>query len=141
MLPENERIKTKSDLNRALKIEIQNYGADYSLKTRLLSLLGIRESDILIKHIILLRKTEYYLNSHRIIRGSISKIKLRKLQNKYCIHVPLNCCDVGLKIMHIGPILINEKATIGKNCAFHINTAVVAGGDCPKTLESNFHVF
>lgn len=114
MLPENERIKTKSDLNRALKIEIRNYGADYSLKTRLLSLLGIRESDILIKHIILLRKTEYYLNSHRIIRGSISKIKLRKLQNKYCIHVPLNCCDVGLKIMHIGPILINEKATIGR---------------------------
>lgn len=30
--------------------------------------------------------------------------------------------------MHLGPILINGRATIGKDCTFHVNTAVVAGG-------------
>lgn len=30
--------------------------------------------------------------------------------------------------MHVGPILINDKAVIGKNCSLHINTAIVAGG-------------
>ena len=30
--------------------------------------------------------------------------------------------------MHLGSILINENAVVGKNCSFHINTALVAGG-------------
>lgn len=30
--------------------------------------------------------------------------------------------------MHIGPILINGRSTVGKDCTFHINTAIVAGG-------------
>ena len=30
--------------------------------------------------------------------------------------------------MHVGSILINGRAAVGKNCTFHINTAVVAGG-------------
>ncbi len=30
--------------------------------------------------------------------------------------------------MHLGPILINGKATIGEECSLHINTAIVAGG-------------
>ena len=30
--------------------------------------------------------------------------------------------------MHLGPILINGKAHVGRNCALHINTALVAGG-------------
>ena len=30
--------------------------------------------------------------------------------------------------MHVGPILINGNAKIGKNCSIHINTSIVAGG-------------
>ena len=30
--------------------------------------------------------------------------------------------------MHVGSILINGRATIGKDCSIHINTAIVAGG-------------
>ena len=30
--------------------------------------------------------------------------------------------------MHCGSVLINYRATVGKNCVFHINTALVAGG-------------
>ena len=30
--------------------------------------------------------------------------------------------------MHIGPVLMNGRVTVGKDCSFHINTALVAGG-------------
>ena len=30
--------------------------------------------------------------------------------------------------MHLGPILMNGSVTVGENCTFHINTALVAGG-------------
>ena len=30
--------------------------------------------------------------------------------------------------MHVGPILMNGHATVGNNCSFHINTALVASG-------------
>lgn len=128
MLAENERIKTKSDLDRFLQTELRNYGVDNNVITKMKAMMGIRESDILVKHIILLRKSEYYLNSGKRIRANLYKLFLRKLQNKYALHIPLNCCGEGLRIMHLGSVLINEKASIGRNCAFHINTAVVAGG-------------
>lgn len=67
--------------------------------------------------------------------GMLYKIRLLKLQNKYGLHVPINTCGKGLKIMHLGPILINSKAKIGQDCSIHINTAIVAGGvsnDAPE---------
>ncbi len=30
--------------------------------------------------------------------------------------------------MHLGPILMNGEVTVGRYCAFHMNTALVAGG-------------
>ena len=30
--------------------------------------------------------------------------------------------------MHVGPILLNGRASVGENCAFHINSALVAKG-------------
>ena len=75
-----------------------------------------------------LRKTEYYKNTNKKVRYFLSKIKFNRLENKYGIHIALNTFDKGLKIMHLGPILINGKARIGKDCSIHINTSIVAGG-------------
>jgi serine O-acetyltransferase len=55
-------------------------------------------------------------------------LKLNYIQNKYALHVPVNTCGKGLKIMHLGPILVNSRATVGRDCSLHINTAIVAGG-------------
>lgn len=30
--------------------------------------------------------------------------------------------------MHVGPVLINQNAELGEDCALHINTAIVASG-------------
>lgn len=88
----------------------------------------VSERDILGKHQVLLRKTEYHFNvGHKWI-GNLYRLRLKKLQNRHSLHIPLNCCGRGLRIIHLGPILINGNAVVGKNCWFHINTALVAGG-------------
>lgn len=121
MLPEEKRIHTKQDLKRFLDTELAQYGAGGLL-------FPFREKDILAKHNILLRKAEYHKNNNHKIRFVFYRARLGMLQNKYAIHIPLNCCDEGLKLMHVGPILMNGNVSVGKNCAFHINTGLVAGG-------------
>ncbi len=122
MLPPEKRIKTKDDLKRFLNTELSQYGKLHGPYFR------FREDDILALHNIYLRKCEYHKNNRHFIRGTYYRIKLGYLQNKYGMHIALNCCDEGLRIMHTGSILMNGKACLGKNCALHINSGIVAGG-------------
>ncbi len=79
-----------------------------------------------------LRFTEYYYNTNHKLLYIISKIKLNKLSNKYGIHIPINVCGKGLKVMHLGSVLCNGNTKIGENCSIHINTAFVAKGTSDK---------
>lgn len=121
MLPNEKRLKTKQQLKQWLDWELRNYPS--GLKAMLPT-----ETAILRKHQILLRKTEYYSNTGNKLLALFYKLRLHKLQNLYAIHVPINTCGKGLRIMHVGPVLINAGAVVGENCAFHMNTALVAGG-------------
>ena len=56
------------------------------------------------------------------------KLLLNRLSVKLSIHIPINTCGRGLKIMHTSPILINGKAKCGDNLSVHINTSIVAHG-------------
>ena len=56
------------------------------------------------------------------------RLRLNRIQNRYALHIPVNTTGKGLKIMHVGPILINGSADIGKDPSIHINTSIVAGG-------------
>ena len=53
------------------------------------------------------------------------------------MHIPLNVFDKGLRIMHLGPILVNEKAVVGKNCCLHMNTAIVSSENKEPVLGDN----
>lgn len=88
----------------------------------------VTENDILYKHQVLLRKTEFYFNTHNRFCTLFYKTLLYRVQNKYSLHIPINTCGKGLHIMHVGPVLINGNSKVGENCAFHINTALVADG-------------
>lgn len=116
-------INNKKDLKEYISIERNKYSVRFIDK-----IFSITEQAILLKFQIRLRKTEYYKNTNKRIRYFFSMLKLLKMKNKYCLHIPLNTCGKGLKIMHLGPILINGKASIGNNCSIHINVAIVAGG-------------
>lgn len=117
-------IQSKQDLKRFLEKET----SFYRNKWQKFLPINIGEGQILLKHICLLRKTEYYLNSGKKIRYILSRVRLIRLQNKFSLHIPLNVFDIGLHIMHLGPILVNHKAVVGKNCAIHINSGIVSGG-------------
>lgn len=86
------------------------------------------EKDILRKYQVLLRKEEYHFNTKHKLRSFIYHLKVNRLGNKYGLHIGVNTCGKGLKIMHLGSVLINDNARVGENCRFHINTALVAGG-------------
>lgn len=121
MIEKEKQIHSKEDLKRFLSVEKEKYGGHYLL-------LPFREEDILAKHAILLRKTEFHKNKKHKIRGLIYYIRLLMLQNRYSIRIPLNTFEEGLKIMHLGPVLVNGNASVGKNCSIHMNTGLVANG-------------
>lgn len=103
-------------------------------------LLQIRENEILYRHMRLLRYAEYHKNTGHTLRYKIAFLRLLRFQNHHAIHVPLNVCGRGFKIMHLGPILINGNVRIGQDCTMHINTSLVAGGTNDGTPVLGDHI-
>ncbi len=126
MLPEEKRIHTRAQLHEWLCIELAPY--ELGRMQKLLNLINGNEAAILRRHMLLLRTMEFHINAGHRLRAALSKLRLRRLQNRYGMHVALNCCGKGLQIAHVGPILMNAHVTVGEHCTFHFNTAVVAGG-------------
>ena len=129
---EQKIIRNKQELNDWLDYERKRYGIDKGVSEYLKYLFGT-EKYVIWKFQQRLRITEYYYNSGKKIRYLFSMAKLNRLRNKYSLNIGLNICGRGLKVMHLGPILTNEKVIIGDNASIHINTAFVAGG---RTSES-----
>ena len=63
-----------------------------------------------------------------MLPAAFFRLRLRKIQRRNSMYVPINCCGKGIHVMHLGPLLLNSHVTIGENCIFHMNTGVVAGG-------------
>lgn len=84
--------------------------------------------DLIWKYEILLRKCEYYRNCKKnIIDKLIYKLyQYRRFRiGVMCnFSIPLNVVDEGLAIAHIGPIIINNQAKIGKNCRIHVGVNI-----------------
>ena len=117
-------IKTKEQLKEILFYEAQRY----KRKSVRCPLIELGERRILWKYNYILRHAEYHYNAKNRVRYLLYRMRLARLQCKYGVHIPINTCGKGLKIMHLGSILVNSNARIGENCTFHINTSIVAGG-------------
>lgn len=119
-------IENRKELKEWLRYESSKYkqnGIKYYLK-----LLSGSENAVLWNFQKRLRITEYHKNTRHRLRYFISKIILRRKQNKYMLNIAPNVFGKGLKIMHLGPILTNGEVRVGENCSVHINTSFVAGG-------------
>ena len=134
MLPINERIVTKEQLRDYLEIELKAYGG-----SRIYDCFHFTEFSILRRYITLLRKAEFYTNTHAKLCSVYYKLRLYRLGMKYGINIPLKERKKGLKICHVGPILVSNNAIVGEHCSIHINTGIVAGGNTNKapTLGNN----
>lgn len=126
MLSEDKKIKTRAQLKEYLDVELKPYklhGRQY-----IAYIFQISERAILRKHTILLRKTEYYLNSGHKLIGELYHARLAKMQNKYAFRIPLNCCGKGFRIVHVSPVGVNDNSTVGENCRINI-CAYLLGDD------------
>lgn len=104
-------------------------------------------NDQIWKYEILLRKCEYYYNCKK---GLINKLILNYLKYKkyktgiLCnFSIPLNVCDSGLSLAHIGPVIINSGAKIGRNCRIHVgvNIGTEAGkSNLAPTIGDNVYI-
>lgn len=126
MSTEYKRIQTKAELREWLALETARY--PNRGKYRIMNLLMLGENAVLRKHQILLRKTEYYINSGRRVLAKLYKLRLLQFQIKYGMHIPPNTFGKGLHVMHVGEMHINTKARAGEDCAIHVHTSLAAGG-------------
>lgn len=58
----------------------------------------------------------------------IKYIKYRRLTALTGVNIPINTCDIGLTIYHIGSITINSTTQIGRNCCIMNNVNIGANG-------------
>ena len=121
-------ILTKRDLQEWLREERKKYMGDSSCFIYWLRLWGGFEGAVIWNFQKRLRITEYHLNAGNKIRYTISRILLNHKMNKTGLHIFPNICGKGLKIMHLGPVLMNGRVKIGENVTIHIMTSFVAGG-------------
>ena len=103
------------------------------------------ESDIIWKFQIALRKTEYYHNCkcnglHRLIY-KMWQYRLFRLQIKTGFGIPINVFGPGFSISHLGPIVINGFAKVGKNCRLHPFTCIGVDGRTNETATLGDNVY
>lgn len=99
-------------------------------------LISIWESDVIWKFQRLLRKAEYLHNCkssgpYKIYYKWI-QYRLFRAQIKTGINIPMNVFGPGLSIAHLGPIVINGFAKVGKNCRLHPFTTIGIDGRSGK---------
>ena len=133
-------IKTKRDLKRYLDKDKEALDR-MTRRPRLLS-------DEVWKFEIALRHREYYRNS----KSKTSPIKCVKYvfwsilhhhySIKYGFQVPCNVCGEGLRINHLGCLIINGNTKIGKNFNVHqgVNIGVNVELDKAPTIGDNVFV-
>lgn len=95
-----------------------------------------------------LRYTEYYCNCKKGVLAKIIKnillIRHARLCDKYNWTIPINVFGGGLAIVHVGTIVVSDKAKIGKNCRIHVCTnignALSHGADGTPTIGNNVYI-
>lgn len=128
------KINTKQELKRIIALEEKIYKKKwyYDLPVKL------TENQQLYKFMKKLRKAEYAVNTNKFYRH-ISLLKLNRFEMKYGMSVPLNVLGEGFWMNHLGSLIINVDAKIGKNVS--LNPGVCIGGNKGKAPVIGDNVF
>lgn len=128
-------IETSHNLKIILKQEKRLHLGSSPIK----SIMNASEGWFAFKFLSALRKCEYHQNQRGLIHKLLYLFFLRRknvLGAKYGIYAWPNTIDGGLYISHVGSILINGNAKIGKNCILHGENCVgsIGHGSIAPTL-------
>lgn len=128
-------ITSKNDLKEYLKVEKKLYKGD--MNNILFTFLShfpfvVHESPELYKYVRLLRKTEYYTNTGKKLFAFIYKTRLRHLQYKHGLSIPINVFGKGLKIQHLAQTRISAQSKVGENFTIYPFCSIGTGhGESP----------
>lgn len=117
--------------------------AGWSLKRRLLELFVPHYSWRLQKR---LRRVEYYKNCKK---GKMNKLIFYVLKRNYRhygirhggVSIPENVFGPGLAIVHLGTIIVNPNARVGRNCRIQACTNIGASGGKPEAPKIGDNVY
>lgn len=108
-------------------------------------LISIWEADVIWKFQRILRKAEYY---HNCKSKGIYKIvykwhqyRLFRIQIKTGMGIPMNVFGPGLSIAHLGTMVINGHAKVGKNCRIHPGTTIGINGRSGEVAKVGDNVY
>lgn len=134
-------IKTRDELKKYLDVETGSLRKKKSIRyfgwLPMLNCLG--ESFGIYKLLVYLRKCEYYS-----YRGGLLKyiyiLKLKGIENRFSIRIPINVFDIGLQIPHLGPIVVHPNVRIGKNCRIHVGVNIGAEKDETPMIGNDCYI-
>lgn len=128
-------IDTKSRLKEALTIEAELYDKKwyYGLPV------NMTEQQVLYKHAKYLRQAEYATNTGKCTRRW-HLLKLLRIQTRYGISIPMNVVEEGFEIVHLGSVIINRKAHIGRYCRVHPGVCIGANHDEAPVIGEHVYI-
>lgn len=117
-------IQTKEQLKQVLKIEEGIYKKKWYYHLPIM----LTEKQVLYKHAFFLRKAEYAANTRKLSRYWYL-MRLLRIQTRYGISIPLNVLEEGFEMVHLGSVIINAKAKVGKYARLHPGVCIGANHD------------
>lgn len=101
-------------------------------------------NDFIWKYEILLRKCEYFSNTHgNTLLKNWYSMKRSFIGTLCGFSVPINTTGKGLCLAHVGPIIINDHAKIGDNCRIHVGVNIGADfrvSDAAPKIGNNVYI-
>lgn len=137
-------IRSKSELIYYIQQDrISNSKNNMSFNSKLKNLLV---PDFTMNYLEYLRKAEFYHNCRNKnvfykLFALYYKYRLRNMGIKLGYSIPINVCEAGLSLPHIGTIVISCNARIGKNCRLHVGVNIGASGGNPNAPQIGDNVY
>lgn len=92
----------------------------------------------------LLRRFEYYSNSHGLLKAIIRllvKYRFHRKSIRLGFSIPINVFGPGLAIVHYGTIVVSPFAVVGENCRIHEGVTIGSTNGSSKAASIGDNVF
>lgn len=130
-------IRTKEELKEYLRCEKEIYSCSSFLR---LCPLHVTEKQILYRHAVLLRKTEYHYNRKHTLLFKYYLFRLSRIQNRYALHIPINVFDKGFSIPHVAPVVVNASSRVGRFCGLNMGVNIGEIDGAAPVLGDNVYL-
>jgi serine O-acetyltransferase len=133
MIPLTHRIQSRTQAIYWLRCDLVQRGALASLESNITLWVILR--DPINYFMLLLRLNELSRNAAMVLPLQlIIRFLFRRQSLRLGFSIPPNVFERGLAIVHYGPIVVNSKVQVGRNCRIHVCTNIGAEPKLGKNI-------